>query len=147
MATEEKHTFCSAGWVGAARAYVEGQCAGQDLSGVTLRFCEKFTDAPAELATEPGNVTGWFIRIEGGEVEVGRGVLADADVVITADYATVVPLARLVFEGNPEGAEAAQKAVTEATAQGKMKREGDDAAMASAPFLAGLHDALAKRTA
>lgn len=147
MAKQDKHAFCSAGWVGVAREYVEGQCAGRDLSGIALRFCEKFTDVPAALATEPGNVTGWFIRIEDGEVEVGHGVLADADLVITADYATVVPLARTVFEGNPEGAKAAEQAVARATGEGKMQREGDDNAMAALPFLAGLHDALAARTA
>ena len=96
---------------------------------------------------KPGNVTGWFIHIEDGAVEVGHGLLAGADLVITADYETVVPLARTVFEGNPAGAEAAQQAVARATEQGKMKREGDEGAMANAPFLAGLHDALARRTA
>lgn len=147
MTKEDKHPFCSAGWVNEAREYVEGQCAGRDLSGISLKFCEKFTDAPPALATEPGNVTGWFIHIEDGAVEVGHGLLADADLVITADYETVVPLARTVFEGNPAGAEAAQQAVASATEQGKMKREGDEGAMANAPFLAGLHDALARRTA
>ena len=147
MDTGEKHPFCSEEWVGVARAYVEGQCQGRDLAGIRLRFCEKFTDAPASLASEPGGVTGWYIRIEDGQVDVGHGLLADADLTITADYATVVPLARTVFEGNPEGTQAAEKAVAEATEQGKMKREGDESAMAATPFLAGLHDALAKRTA
>lgn len=147
MANDGKHPFCSEAWVGVARDYVESQCAGRDLSGISLRFCETFTDAPAKLATEPGNVAAWFIRIEGGEVEVARGVLAPADLTITADYETVVPLARTVFEGNPEGAEAAQQAVADATAQGKMRREGAEDAMAQTPFLAGLHDALAIHTA
>ena len=143
----KKHPFCSAAWVGAARDYITAQCADRDISGIEIAFCEKFTDAPQSVATEAGGITGWHCRIGGGKVEVGLGVLENADLTITADYETVVPLARIVFAGNPEGAAAARKVVAEATAQGRMKREGNDQAMATAPFLAGLHDALARQTA
>ena len=145
----EKHPFCSAAWVGVARDYILTQCAENDLSGIEMTFCEKFTDAPDDVATEAARITGWHCRIRGGEVEVVHGVLADADLTITADYEIVVPLARMVFEGNPEGAAAAQKVVAEATAQGKMKREGKDGAtgLGAVPFLAGFHDAMARQTA
>ena len=143
----EKHRFCSAAWVGVARDYIVAQCAENDLSGIEMTFCEKFTDAPDDIATEADSATGWNCRISGGEVEVFHGVLADADLTITADYETVVPLARTVFEGNPEGTAAAQKVVQEATAQGRMKCEGEGQGMGSVPFLAGLHDALAHQTA
>ena len=143
----EKYPFCSAPWVGVARDFIETQCAANDLTDIETSFCEKFTDAPDEIATEPGGITGWHFRISGGKVEVGHGVLADADATIVADYQTTVPLARLVFDGNPGNIALAQKAVEEATAQGKMRREGDEGAMGGVPFLAGLHDVLAQRTA
>ncbi len=143
----EKHPFCSAAWVGVARDYIVTQCAENDLSGIEMTFCEKLTDAPDDVATEAARITGWYCRISGGEVEVVHGVLADADLTITADYETVVPLARTVFEGNPEGTAAALKVVEEATAQGRMKREGKGEGPGAVPFLAGLHDALARQTA
>ncbi len=142
----EKFEFCSASWVAVAREYIEAQCAGHDLTDVRLAFCERFTDAPPEIATEGDNVTGWYVRINDGTVDVGHGVIDGADLTITADYETVLPLARTVFEGNETGAAEAQKVVQAATAAGKMSREGDGSAMSRAPFLAGLHDTLAKRT-
>ena len=143
----EKYPFCSAAWVGVARDYIKARCAENDLSGIETAFCEKFTDVPNDIATEAGGITGWYFRISGGKVEVGHGVIEDADSTIVADYATVVPLARMVFEGNPEGAAEAQRVVEEAMAQGRMKREGDAGAMGATPFLAGLHDVLARSTA
>lgn len=143
----EKFPFCSAAWVGVARNYIETQCADHDLSGIETAFCEKFTDAPDDVTTDGDGITGWYFRIADGKVEVGHGVIEDADATIVADYETIVPLARMVFEGNPEGAAEAQKVLEEATAQGKMRREGNADAMAATPFLAGLHDVLARRTA
>ena len=143
----DKYPFCSAEWVGVARDYIESQCAENDISDITTAFCEKFTNAPDDVATEGGGITGWYFRIAGGTVEVGHGVIEDADATIVADYDTVVPLARTVFEGNPDGAAAAQKAVEAAMAEGRMRREGNADAMGATPFLAGLHDVLARRTA
>ncbi|MDE0350460.1 MAG: hypothetical protein OXM56_12220 [Gammaproteobacteria bacterium] len=143
----EKYPFCSAAWVGVARDFIETQCAENNLSGIETSFCEKFTDTPDNVTTDGDGVTGWYFRIAGGKVEVGHGVIEDADATIIADYQTVVPLARVVFEGNPEGAADAQRVVEQATAEGKMRREGSEDAMNATPFLAGLHDVLARRTA
>lgn len=143
----EKYPFCSAAWVGVAREYIQVQCAENDISGIETAFCEKFTDAPKDIATEGDDITGWYFRIARGKVEVGHGVIEDADATIIADYETIVPLARTIFEGNPEGAAEAQKVLEEAAAQGKMRREGNAEAMGATPFLAGLHDVLARRTA
>ena len=142
----DKFEFCSAAWVGVARDYIETQCAANDISDIRLSFCERFTDAPPELATEENNVTGWHIRIKDGKLEVGHGVIVGADLTITADYATVLPLARTVFEGNEAAAAEAAKTVAAAMAAGKMSRDGDENAMSKATFLAGMHDVLAKRT-
>ena len=143
----DKYAFCSAAWVGVARDYIESQCAEHDISDIRTAFCEKFTNAPNDIVTEGDGITGWYFRIADGKVEVGHGVIEDADATIVADYDTVVPLARTVFEGNPDGAAAAQKAVEAAMAEGRMRREGNADGMSPTPFLAGLHDVLARRTA
>ena len=82
-----------------------------------------------------------------GDVEVDRGILDEPDLRIVADYANTLPLARMVFADDPELAEEAQRLVAQATAEGKMRREGDGTAMASLPWAGKLHDVLAKRTA
>ena len=143
---EEKHAFVSPGWVDFARSYVLGQAEGQDLSGITLRFSEVFTGVPPEIEPDSNGCTGWYIVVEDGRVEVGRGVLENPDLCITVDYETVLPLARAVFAGNEQAAANAQKQVEAAMSAGKMSRQGDDAAMSKLPWLADLHDELARHT-
>ena len=95
-------------------------------------------------------ITRGWISVANGELRVGKGILPDADIRITADYATVLPLARMVFEGNPEGAAEAAKLGAAAAAAGKMSTEGDMTAIAKVPALATafakLHDTMARRT-
>ncbi len=143
----EKYEFCSKKWVAFANEYLQGVAVGEDLSGISVTFNEVFTDAPSHLDPDDEGRIGWYLRVEEGKVEVERGVLDQADLTITVDYKTVLPLARMVFEGNPEAATEAQETMAAAAAAGKVKREGNDAAMASLLFMGGLHDALAQRTA
>lgn len=142
-----KFEFCSAAWVDHARDYVQRTAKGVDLAGVELSFNEVFTDAPAHLGPDQDGRIGWYIRVSGGAVAVARGILPDADVRITADYATVLPLARMVFAGNEKRRGQAQQRVGEAIAAGKMRTEGNPQAMAGLPWAGELHDELAKRTA
>ena len=143
----EKYEFCSKKWVAHAKAYLKDAAVGEDLSDISVTFNEVFSDAPAHLDPDDKGRIGWYLRVEGGKVEVERGILDSADLTITVDYATVLPLARMVFEDNPKAAAEAQETMTAAAIAGKMKREGNDAAMASLSFMGGLHDALARRTA
>ncbi|XOV86357.1 MAG: hypothetical protein ACFHX7_15485 [Pseudomonadota bacterium] len=142
-----RHEFCSDDWVKATRHYVTTAARGADLSGLKVSFNEVFTSAPSHLGANEDGLIGWFIRVEDGAIEVGKGILDQADLRITADYDTVVPLARTVFEGDAKAAAAAQQTIAAATADGRFRREGDESAMASLTFLAGLHDALATMTA
>ena len=145
---DEKYEFCSKQWVAFAKEYLQGAAVGEDLSGVSVTFNEVFTDAPSHLDPDDEGRIGWYLRVENGNVEVERGILDQADLTITVDYTTILPLARMVFEGNPEGVLEAQETMVAAAAAGKkMKREGNDAATASLSFMGGLHDALAQRTA
>ena len=145
-----KYEFCSEEWVAIARTYLVDAVGDADLGDASFGFCEEFTDPPAHLL-EPGeSTTGWYVSLVRGELHVEKGLLPDADIRITADYATVLPLAQIAFEDNPEAAADAQKTVEAATADGKMRREGDLTAVAKIPALAGafakLHDTLARRT-
>ena len=145
--TNEKYPFVSPAWVDFARSWVLEQAEGQDLTGINVRFSEVFTDVPPEIEPDADGRTGWYLVVDSGTVDVGRGILDNPGLCITVDYETVLPLARAVFGDNPEAAEAAQTAVEAAIADGKMTREGDDNLMADLPWLATLHDALAERTA
>ena len=142
----EKYEFCSKKWVAFANEYLQGAAVGEDLSGISVTFNEVFTDAPPHLDPDDEGRIGWYLRVEDGEVEVERGILDQADLTITVDYATVLPLARMVFEGNPEAAAEALETMAAANTAGKVKREGDESAMVSLSFMGGLHDALAQRT-
>ena len=142
----EKYEFCSKKWVAFANEYLQGAAVGEDLSGISVTFNEVFTDAPPHLDPDDEGRIGWYLGVEDGEVEVERGILDQADLTITVDYATVLPLARMVFEGNPEAAAEALETMAAANTAGKMKREGDESAMVSLSFMGGLHDALAQRT-
>ena len=129
-----------------ARSYVLDASEGQDLSGISMSFAEVFTDAPDALEPDDSGRVGWYIRVADGEIEVGSGVLEQADLSITADYESTLPLARAVFAGD-EAAQAEATATVEAMmADGRMVRTGDENAMASLPWLTDLHDTLAKRT-
>jgi hypothetical protein len=145
-----RHEFCSEAWVAEARRYVReaAAAASADLAGISLTFNEVFTDAPAHLEPDDQGRIGWYLRITDGEIEVARGILKGVDVRITADYDWVLPLARTVFADDPEAAEAAQASFAEGTASGKVRVEGDrEAGPSQFPWLAGLHDALARVTA
>lgn len=145
----EKLEFASADWVSAMRSIIEGKLGeGKvDLTGIAYSFCEEFTDPPEHLRVGGSKSIGWYFRIGDGRVEVGQGVLDDADVKIVADYATVLPLARTVFADDPQAAAQAAKLMEEAAASGKIRREGDATAAAAIPALATIHDDIARLTA
>ena len=142
-----KFEFCSADWVKAAREFVLSAADGVDLANVRISFNEVFTNAPPHLDPDVQGRIGWFLNIANGEIEVERGVLDNPDIRISGDYATIVPLARMVFADAPELGAKAQELVEDAMNKGLMSREGDETAMADLPWLAGLHDAMARVTA
>ena len=147
MNDETRYEFSSAEWVAVARQHLQEAAQDADLSDVRFTFNEVFTDAPAHLGTDGEGRIGWYVRVQDGRIEVECGILDEADLRIVADYQTVLPLARMVFAGNEALAAEAGRKVAEATAAGKMRREGDDQATAAHAWMGGLHDALARRTA
>lgn len=135
-----KFEFCSAAWIAHARAYLLEQSKDADLAGLDVTFNEVFTDAPAHLGADASGRIGWYLRVADGVVDIGAGVLPDADIRVTCDYQTVLPAARWLSTGEPLG-EAEQQALTNA-----LTREGETSAMERLTWMAGLHDAMAIRT-
>ncbi len=138
--------FASPEQVDVIREAIEERFAAVDLSGVEVTFCEEFTDSPDHLR-EPGEErVGWYLRVRDGQVEVGRRVVDIADARVVADYATTLPLARIVYGDDRQGAAKAAKLAAEASTAGRMRFEGDRRALARLP-MALVHDDMARRTA
>jgi putative sterol carrier protein len=47
-----------------------------------------------QVITRPDGGAGYWLRIEGGQIDLGMGEIAGADATITQDYATAASLAR-----------------------------------------------------
>ncbi len=147
MAENELLEFCSKQWVDFAREYLLEVSKDSNLTGIDVSFNEVVTDAPASLDPDADGRAGWYLRVRNGAIEVECGLLEEADYRVEMDYETVLPIARLVYKGHPENVEAAAKIGEAAAAAGKLKTEGDQAALAKLDWLAGLHDVMAVRTA
>ena len=132
-----KVEFASPAWVDAARECIEELTKAQDLSAVSVTFCEEFTDPPAHLCPTGASV-GWHLTVSEGKLEVAAGVV-DADLKIIADYTKALALARAThaeIAADPEIAETASK----------FRREGDLTKMASLAWMSPVHDFLTERT-
>ncbi len=138
--------FASAEWVDAIREAIVERFAAVDLAGVEVSFCEEFTDPPAHLRQPGEDRIGWYLRVHDGQLEVGRGVLEVSDARVVADYASTLPLARIVYADGPSSAAEAAKLAAAANKQGKLRFEGDQRVLARLPMLL-VHDDLARRTA
>jgi len=90
-----KVVFASGPWMDAARVILERLVAEHGEAGRTFSLCERFNDAPREIA--PRGFAAWHFRIDGKSASVGSGEIEDADVTITVDYAAVLPGARCVY--------------------------------------------------
>ena len=134
----EKFAFASGAWIDAARSILRDLVVDRGEPGRRFSVCERFTNAPQDVASS--GTAAWHFRIDGKSVTVEPGEIADADVTITAAYEATLPNARLVY--TPEIL--AQRAVNRA--QGKAPAiEGD---MSKAPpYLVELHNRLAILTA
>lgn len=137
-AAPAKLAFASPAWIAEARRILEELVAAHGRQDRRFSLCERFTDAPREIA--PSGMAAWHFRIEGKSVEAGPGEIPDAEVTITADYDETLPVARLVY--TPEVL--AERAARQAEGP-QPDRQGD---MSRAPrYLVELHNRLALITA
>jgi hypothetical protein len=135
----EKHEFGSRGWFDALRKAIERLTreAGPEIDATRWAVCEVFVDVPAHLAQTPDGKAAWHCRIRGREIAFGLGEIDDADLKITADYATALPLSRTLL-ADPEAQARVNQTLMEAVMAGKMQILGNlDARPA---VFAGLHD-------
>lgn len=130
--------FASPAWFDLYQKACIAACRmGRMADGVA---CEVYQDAPAHIA--PDGTLAWTRRVEGGKFSFAFVECPDdqADSKIRADYATLLPLARVII-GEDESA--FHRAAFDAVMSGKMaivKRDPD------APANHMIHDLMAAWT-
>jgi hypothetical protein len=143
----ERYEFCSPGWVAAVRRLVAASAiAEDDLRGIDWSFCEEFTDPPIHLLLDGEKTIGWSMRIRAGSIEIVDGPIDDAQARVVADYATVLLIARLEFLDEASIGRG-NELIAQATAEGKLRLEGDPLARPAVMEKRNLHNALAPLTA
>lgn len=130
--------FAGREWVAAARQILVELAEAHGREGDRFSLCERFTDAPVEVA--PSGVAAWWFRIDGTRAEVGEGELPDARARVNADYTATLPVARLVYTPEVLAERRAKQASGELTT-----RQGDWSGAPS--YLVELHNRLAVITA
>ena len=141
MGSKDLVVFASPAWVDLARVVLDDLVTQYEQRGITFSICEKFMDAPPEFADKRG-VAAWHFYVNGNDVRVGRGSVADTDVRIRASWALALPGARQVY--TPEFLAEQQKNPTPIPDDPHRSIEGD---MSKAPsWLMELHNRLAVMT-
>ena len=129
-------------WLAALRGMIERymKAAGPD---VNLSICEVFTGVPPHLDKNGDGVIAWHCRIADGRLHFADGEIDDADIKTIADYAFIVPFARMKLDpGNMAEYQAMQEAGAKA---GKVAHHGDRSRVP--PAFYGMHNELADITA
>ena len=117
-------------------------CAlGHGPPAATAALCPAAARAreTARLNPNAAGKIGWYVRVADGRLEVGSGVLPNADFRVTVDYETVLPAVRRLSTDPPLD-EAQRQVLTSA-----ITREGE-VEMEPLTIMAGLHDVMAVRT-
>lgn len=141
---DERWEFFSDEWVAGASAELAKLVRRHraDLEGVRFSLSEAFADAPPHLDL-PDNVAGWTLRFGGGEVEVQRRPDPAADLVVSGEYQTVLPVAHAV---GPTAVARAGALVRHLFGERAPTSRGAPPPEPLRPILSELHDYLARRT-
>ncbi len=134
-AETDKVAFASPEWIALARTVLDEIVAEHGEEGKSFSACEAFTDAPPGVAGKDSTTAAWHFHIVGKAVTVGEGTVEAADMNVSADYETVLPMARLVY--TPE--------MIEQTRQNPPQGDSESAVDASniPPYLVELHNRMA----
>jgi hypothetical protein len=137
----KKVEFASPEWLETLRGMIERYMAlaPPDLA---LSICEVFTDVPAHLDKNGDGVIAWHCRIKNGKLDFRDGAIDDADIKTVADYAFILPFARVKIEPGDMAEYQAQQA--EGARLGKVVHEGDRSKVP--PAFYGMHNELADLT-
>ena len=138
----EKVPFAGPEWIAIATTVLEEIVAEHGEEGQSFSACEAFTDAPPGVAGKNSTTAAWHFHIVGKTVTVGEGKIDGTDMNVSADYATVLPMARLVY--TPELIEQMRKNAP----QGKSATDGESASGTEniPPYLVELHNRMAVLT-
>jgi hypothetical protein len=132
----EKVVFASLAWIDVARSILQELVAEKGEPGRAWSLCERFANAPPEVAAS--GLAAWHFRIDGKNVSVGPGEIDDADVTISSDYQTTLPAARAIYSPDLYAERVADH----------TPRPGVDGDLSNAPpYLLELHNRLAALTA
>jgi hypothetical protein len=118
--------------------------AGDEGKTTTFSMSEEYRASPAHLVGPDGQL-GWHVRITGGQFAFELSPSRQVDVFISADYQSILPLAR--FEIGTDEARIAERdrIVADLSGSGRLVIQGD---LGSRPsFLEGIHDSMARVTA
>jgi hypothetical protein len=139
------YRFGSPDWIATAHRVFNAAvaAAGPAAEGVDFTICEVYTGAPADLA--PEGVIAWHCRVRDCRATVSFGDQPAADLHVTFDYETVLPIARTIVAGDAEADRAMQRQLGAAIRAGKATVRGDFALFPA--FLSGVHDEIAALTA
>ncbi len=142
---DRRFEFVSSGWVDAAKSFLETRLAARDdLRDVRFSMCESFDDAPPELGAPAGRAA-WHWRLRDGELHVGAGELAGADLTVRGDYQHVLSLAQAVHAAGDDAMRRARREFVHRAGREALRVTGD-VPPALMPLLNELHDHMASLT-
>jgi hypothetical protein len=129
-------TFLSPEWLELAQKNLVELVASHGVDGQTASLCEVFTDAPAGSIgmAQPGRAA-WHFRIDGTTCTSGEGEADDTAVKFVFDYATILPMARMIMDPAQPSSEPPPF----------LDFKGDPTTLP--PYLVELHNRLAEQTA
>jgi hypothetical protein len=120
----ERYVIGSREWLAALHAFMVAARPRLQLSR-DLALCEVYRNVPPSVAAGNGAVafTTRF-RKDSDEVEFELSESTDADFKLTIDYECVLPIARIVVDGDAERQAQLIRGLTEAVQSGRGSMEG-----------------------
>jgi hypothetical protein len=135
------YEFMSPGWVEMAREEITHALSTADLADEQFTLCEEFTDPPDHLRRGDAETIGFYVRLVGGQTEIGDDCRITADCRIISDYGDALTVAR-----DPDAPAANPTEVQRRIAEGTLKIEGDSSRMPKALQHLDIHRLLAAHT-
>jgi hypothetical protein len=142
----ERHEMASPGWLTILQQSIEAAIAGagDDARLHSFALSERYSGVPEHLAG-PSGILGWCARVTAGSLAFEHEPDPNADVFIDADYATVVPIARIAVDGDPDRRRELNRAQRTAIEAGTLTVTGDFQRIPA--YFSSVHDAVAHHTA
>lgn len=139
--------FGSRDWLDAARKELQRLLCAVDFGETTFRLLERYTDAPAYLAGDDGEVA-ISIECSGSDCSMSDQVVDAPDFWVIADYEASLPTICTVYTDEPEQAKRLESYRLELEAKGLRSSGGgfENCPPALLTVLLELHNYMAMRT-